>query len=179
MRSTAPLLIASLLSACAGHAAPVVDADERARAHLEQFERFERWVARTADGSSALPDRAALRETIFAPVRSADEVLGAWVHLPGRPVYDLALLDDSAEPSLQGALRLHDASDAAPPWRAPARSDLWVVVQRPCAFERASAARRKPQHERQTDCVVLGREARTASGALRVVAAFAEAEPAD
>jgi hypothetical protein len=176
MRSTAPLLIVSLLSACASHGAPVVDADERARAHLEQFERFERWVARTAGGSPALPDRAALRETIFAPVRSADEVLGAWVHLPGRPAYDLALLDDSAEPSLQGALQLHDASDAAPPWRARARSDLSVVVQRPCAFQRASARARKREHVREVDCVVLGREARTASGALRVVAVFAEIE---
>lgn len=177
MRWAVPLVVTLWLSACGSSAGPVVAADERARQHLEQFERFERWVARTADGSPALPDRAALRETVFAPVRGEDQVIGAWVHLPGRPAYDLALLDDSVEPSLQGALRLRDRADVAAPWRVPVRSELSVLVQRPCAIGRPRAASRK-QEPLPAQCMVLGRQARTATGPLRVVAAFAEAEPA-
>jgi hypothetical protein len=159
MRSAAPLL-ACLLTACAAAPHPALDATERARPYIAQFERFERWVTRAADGSSVLRDEAAMSEAMFAPLRRADDVLGAWVHLPGRPVLDLALPSASAEPSLHGASRVRDPSADASFRSARARGELWAVLQRPCALPSVN------------ECVLLAREARTALGPLRVVAAF-------
>jgi hypothetical protein len=159
MRSAAPLL-ACLLTACAAAPQPVLDTTERARPYIAQFERFERWVTRAADGSSVLRDEAAMSEAMFAPLRRADDVLGAWVHLPGRPVLDLALPSSSDEPSLHGASRVRDPDTGASFRNARARGELWAVVQQPCALPSAN------------ECVLLAREARTALGPLRVVAAF-------
>jgi hypothetical protein len=159
MRSAAPLF-ACLLTACGVASQPALDTSERARPYVAQFERFERWVTRAADGSSVLRDEAALSEAIFAPMRRADDVLGAWVHLPGRPVIDLALPSASAEPSLHGASRVRDPATDASLLHARARGELWALVQQPCALPSADP------------CVLLAREARTALGPLRVVAAF-------
>jgi hypothetical protein len=159
MRSTAPLLLC-LLTACAVAPQPVLDTTERARPYIAQFERFERWVTRAVDGSSVLRDEAALSEAMFAPLRRADDVLGAWVHLPGRPVRDLALPSSSAEPSLHGASRVRDPAADDSLRKAHARGELWAVVQQPCVLPNAN------------ECVLLAREARTALGPLRVVAAF-------
>ena len=160
MRSLAPLLACVVLGACRPPPQQAIDAAERARPYVAQFERFERWVTRAENGSAVLRDRAALSEAVFAPMRRADEVLGAWVHLPGRPMIDLALPSTSPEPSLHGASRVRDLDEAAPMLRAPARGELWALVQRPCVLPDTA------------ECVLLAREARTALGPLRVVAAF-------
>src|SRR5690348_18046634 len=118
MRSAAPLLACCWLSAC-GARPQAVDAAERAQPFVERFERFERWVSRAENGSAVLRDEAALGEAVFAPLRSADGVLGAWVHLPGRPAFDLALPADSAEPSLRGALKLREGAEGESLLNAP------------------------------------------------------------
>jgi hypothetical protein len=164
MRSAAPLF-AYLLTACGTAAQPALDTADRARPYVARFERFERWVTRAADGSAVLRDEAALSEAMFAPLRRADDVLGAWVHLPGRPVLDLALPSASAEPSLHGASRVRDAAEERPLLHARARGELWALVQQPCALP----SEREPS---ASECVLLAREARTALGPLRVVAAF-------
>jgi hypothetical protein len=167
MRSAAPLFACCLLSACGPSPQPAVDAAERARPYVAQFERFERWVTRASDGSAVLRREAALSEAMFAPLRRAEGVLGAWVHLPGRPMLDLALPSSSAEPSLQGATRVHDVAEEVSLLRARARGELWVLVQRPCAL--AASEQDTPGPD---ECVLLAREARTALGPMRVVAAF-------
>jgi hypothetical protein len=160
MRSLAPLVVCVVLTACSPPPQHAIDAAERARPYVAQFEQFERWVTRAENGSAVLRERAALSEAVFAPLRRADDVLGAWVHLPGRPVLDLALPSAAPEPSLQGAARLRDQDEAASLLRPPDRGELWALVQRPCALPQAP------------ECVLLAREARTKLGPLRVVAAF-------
>ena len=173
MRSIAPLLVFVLLPACSRPPHQAVDDAERARPYVAQFERFERWVTRAENGSAVLRDRAALGEAVFAPLLRSDEVLGAWVHLPGRPMLDLALPSASVEPSLQGASRLRDLDDGASLLRVHDRGELWALVQRPCVLNQApprSAGAEQPNVA--AECVLLAREARTALGPLRVVAAF-------
>jgi hypothetical protein len=64
-----------LLAGCSRPTHDEVRAD--ARAHLSEFEVFDAWARRAIEADPAFADRAALEETVFAPIVRDDAVLGA------------------------------------------------------------------------------------------------------
>jgi len=160
MRLLAPWL-ACLLCACGAGPAPVAELSQRAQPYLALFQRFERWAQRATALPAMHDDRAALMETLFAPVRGRPDVLGAWVQRDGEPPLDLALPESGPVPSLQAASVIRD----------PRFGTLRVVVRAPCRTQLRAA--RAPVAR----CVILAREREVVNGSLRVIAEFTEADP--
>ena len=98
----------ALLCLAALVAAPGCDSDSSradlqrsvadATVHRARFERFERWSHRTLDRRVVQVD-AALRETLFAPLKLESEVLDAWVQVDGPTEMELSLRDAPGRPS--------------------------------------------------------------------------------
>lgn len=94
------IVAAVALGGCRSRSFDAATATELARPHLQHFATFDSWARRTLVADPAIRNRAALEETLFAPIRREEPVLGAWVerdgagdtfafgHLPGVP--DLA-----------------------------------------------------------------------------------------
>jgi hypothetical protein len=69
---------------------PDFDAAEASRIaepRLEHFGDFDRWARRALIADPAIRDRAALEESVLAPIRRQDEVQGVWIVREGsRPL---------------------------------------------------------------------------------------------
>lgn len=73
------------------------EAARRVEAHREPFGAWDRWARRVIAAEQVPRERAALEETLFAPVRRKSELVAAWVVRPDRgPVY-LGVLDAPPE----------------------------------------------------------------------------------
>jgi len=86
--STAAL--SSGVAGCGDGRPATSQAVEIAQAHAEDVGGFERWASRIAASDTGFPDRAALEEAAFAPVRGEDHVAGAWIERRGPDPHLLA-----------------------------------------------------------------------------------------
>jgi len=76
------------LWACDSPGFDAAAATELAGPHLSHFTTFDTWARRALVADPAIRNRAALEETLFAPIRREQQVLGAWVDggLAGPPM---------------------------------------------------------------------------------------------
>ena len=107
-----PVLLALGICAAAGGCRPEADRIARAaasaRPHLESFERFERWARRAAIADRTSRERSALGDLVFAPIRHAPRLIGAWVRLEGERPLLLALPATAQLPAAVRWISLRD-----------------------------------------------------------------------
>ena len=90
----AALVVAVALPGCDDDA--TLEGGEAARhvqAHRERFGAWDRWARRTIAAEQVPRTRAAMEETLFAPVRGRREVVAAWLLRPGHEAIYLGVLD--------------------------------------------------------------------------------------
>ncbi len=61
---------------------------------MERFEDFDRWARRALIADPAIRDRAALEESVFAPIRREDEVQAVWITREGSRPLAFGRLDE-------------------------------------------------------------------------------------
>jgi len=71
------------ISACGQSSFDAGEATDLAAPHLEHFAGFDRWARRAIVADPAIRDRAALTESVFAPIRREEIVQGAWIAREG------------------------------------------------------------------------------------------------
>jgi hypothetical protein len=161
-----PVLLAIGICAAAGGCRPEADRIARAaagaRPHLESFERFERWARRAAVADGASRGRGALGELVFAPLRHAPQLIGAWVRLEGDRPLLLALPAGAELP----------ASARWVPLRDPGVGALQVASLDRCSIGVAAGDAQTPPA-----CVLISRAGDGADDlrAVNVTMAFASA----
>lgn len=162
-----PVLLAIGACAAAIGCRPQADrierASERAQPHLESYRRFERWAQRAVSAPSAPFATDALGDLVFAPIRSAPEVVGAWVELAGDRPLTLAMRASAPLPRTASWVAL----------RTPAIGALRVADAERCPTTGAAAAPAEPR-----PCVLISRAERSAGAqAVSVTMAFAREPP--
>jgi hypothetical protein len=154
-----PVLLAIGVCAAALACRPQVDrisrASQRARPHVESYRSFERWAQRAIAAPGAPLGADALAEIVFAPIRGASDVAGAWVELSGDRALVLALPASSPPPRAASWVTLRD----------PAIGSLRVADAERCPETRAA---RRPSRE----CVFVTRAGEPGTRALAVTMAF-------
>ncbi|HEX4354249.1 MAG TPA: hypothetical protein VHZ95_15075 [Polyangiales bacterium] len=127
------VLLALSLTACAQNR--IGDAVDASKRHFAAFARFESWAERVEQSDVALRGEAALRETMFAPVRSDRAVL--WAEVRAEAGYPLQFpaplaLDDLTFVNVDGAelgpLRVAVSSDCRVLRRPHATDEPCVVI---------------------------------------------------
>jgi hypothetical protein len=155
-----PVLLAIGVGAAALACRPQVDrisrASQRARPHIESYRSFERWAQRAIAAPNAPLGADALAEIVFAPVRNASDVAGAWVELAGDRALLLALPASAPPPRAPNWVTLRD----------PAIGSLRVADDERCPETRAAA---RPSRA----CVFVTRAGDRGAHALAVTMAFA------
>jgi hypothetical protein len=160
-----PVLLAVGICAASAGCRPGVDgvarAAEGAQPHLESFQRFERWARRAVAVDGASRGKSALGELVFAPIRHAPALIGAWVRLEGDRPFVLALPASAQLPAVERWVALRDAEVGA----------LRVASVERCSLGGGAS-------EPPARCVLISRAERGAGQqSLTVTMAFASQAP--
>ena len=151
------MLVALAAGTCLSEAAACSERDtvgavrDAAASHFAAFERFERWAERSVSSDVRLQGEQALRETVFAPLRGAREVVWAEVRVDARQV-------------LTYRTPLADVELRFTPIEAPTLGRVQVALCPACASNKA-----------ERECVVIARAAGRRHAEVRI--AFCSTEP--
>jgi hypothetical protein len=158
-----PVLIAIGVCAAGLACRPQVDriarASQRVRPHVESYRSFERWAQRAIAPDAPL-GADALGEIVFAPIRNAPEVLGAWVELERERALHLAFPARAPLPRAASWVTLRD----------PAIGPLRVADAEPCPEP-------PPPRQAAPACVFVTRAGQPGARSLTVTMAFAARPP--
>lgn len=149
------LCAAIAIAACGDDRLAPGEAARLVEPHRQRFAEFDRW-ARRAIGAEVELSRGALEETIFAPIRDDDAIVGAWVATPDGDREPLSLAGDEKPPSGTTWIDLRD------PELGPVR----------VAVAKVTDARGSGQDRPAIPCVLVSRDRRVARGDVVVTVAF-------
>lgn len=149
-------VLTSLVLVCCGDDWSAAEASRLATPHMGSFNKLDAWVRRTAASDPGFRTHAALEETMFAPLRSEETIVAAWV-----------IWEESGETaSLNESIVLPTNLS----WMS-LRDDEHGAVR--VARSRLQSSAPSAQPSNATDCVIIAKSARVAANrTLRVAAAY-------
>jgi len=74
---------------------------EAAQAHVETFTRFDAWARRAFAAETEIRDPARFEETLFAPIRRTEGVVGVWARRDGVGARAFAMGASAAPPPVE------------------------------------------------------------------------------